>query len=97
MLSKDASGENHCGSLTQWISLKELCRRSGFSSASIHRWKDKGLIPFFQPGGKRGHLRFPPDALERMRETAAIESSNGSPTAARNISKLSGPIPKWKR
>jgi hypothetical protein len=48
-----------------YVTIDELSRRSGVSTATLHRLKNAGQIPFFQPGGKGARLLFPPDALER--------------------------------
>jgi hypothetical protein len=77
----------------QYVTVAELSRRSRLSVATLHRLKDAGKIPFYQPGGKGSRLLFPADAIERAADAAQREQ----PTAANeNESQhLNGPCPAW--
>ena len=76
--------------------LAQLCEATGYGSATIHRWKNLGLIPFFQPGGKHGHLRFPMDAIEQCRQLGNPPAAAISPGPVTNTtSKLPDRPPQW--
>ena len=77
-----------------YLTLAQLCEATGFGSTTIHRWKKRGLIPFFQPGGKHGHLRFPMDAIEHCRQVGNPPAAAISPTSDTS-SKLPGRPPQW--
>jgi hypothetical protein len=87
-----------------YLTKAELARRSGLSPGTIQRYKDKELIPFFQPGGKGGRLLFPPNALEAAVARAHQDESartdrtgqdyQAIPTAGQR--KLPGPRPRWR-
>jgi hypothetical protein len=84
----------------QYLTLKELCQKSRFSPATIHRLKARGLIPFLQPAGPRGHLRFPLDALDACRQKLnggeeAMRSESEPPKKSGQPKKLTGRRPKW--
>jgi excisionase family DNA binding protein len=80
---------------TQFLTVKELCAKCRLSPASVYRLTRQRKIPFFQPAGKGGALRFPPDAIERA--TEATPQSNQPPDAHSNATKrhLSGRPPAW--
>ena len=46
------------------LTLKELSAVSGVAKVTIRRYVKRGKIVSFQPGGPRGKLLFPPDALK---------------------------------
>ena len=91
----DPSIDLHASAQKTWLTLSELCLQSRYSSPTIHRWKNAGLIPFVQPGGKGGHLRFPVDALVIIQaQQAGTESRARVPGTADTSGKLPGRRPK---
>jgi hypothetical protein len=79
--------------LASYLDVRGLSARTGLSPSTIHRLKDQGKIPFYQPAGKRGRLLFPVDAIERA-ATVSNEPSSLSPEGRPH---LSGPPPAWMR
>jgi excisionase family DNA binding protein len=80
----------------QLLTLAELCQQTRLSPATIHRLKRRGVIPFVQPGGRGGHLRFPADVVVQLIQLPTTTTSNDS-TGATTRKPLSGPPPKWRR
>lgn len=78
------------------LTIKELAQRSRRSISTLNRLKKKGLIPFYQPGGKGTLVTFPPDAIERACATTAANQSVSAATPM-TPKKLSGPMPKWQQ
>ncbi len=76
------------------LTIHELSAATGVPVATIRRYKRRGLIPFFQPGGPGCRVWFPPDALDGRPETApaAVKAP-----AERAPSRLPGPGPRWKQ
>jgi predicted DNA-binding transcriptional regulator AlpA len=74
--------------------IEELIALTGLSRATIWRLKRKGLIPFFQPGGKGSRVVFPEDAIEQM-ERRATPTPESRDTEQMPPKKLPGPKPKW--
>jgi hypothetical protein len=79
-----------------YLTKQELVARSGLSAATIQRYKDQGLIPFFQPGGKGGRILFPPDAIETVHLESAGPIPNSTDARQQKLPKLPGPRPRWK-
>ena len=79
------------------LTLREFSQRSQLSSATIHRLKRLGKIPFFQPSGPRGKLLFPADAVEQAAKAAFNDSFTTSPGTAETQAHLSGPCPAWMK
>jgi hypothetical protein len=79
----------------RYLNIEELSTQTGLSTATIHRLKTQGKIPFYQPAGKRGRLLFPVDAIERATEACNQPSSVSAP--AEDHPHLSGPPPAWMR
>ena len=79
--------------ITPYLTIDELSRRSGLSTSTLHRLKNAGKIPFFQPAGKRGRLLFPADAIEQSARCVSTldDEADGTDSPKR----LSGPQPKW--
>jgi hypothetical protein len=77
----------------KYVTADELAAQSRVSLSTIHRLKNAGKIPYFQPAGKRGRLLFPADAIEQSaRPTSPLDDQ----TAAADLPKrLSGRLPKW--
>lgn len=92
----------------QYLSKRELVKRSGLSAATVQRYVRAGKIPFYQPGGRGAKLLFPPNAIE-----AAVRQSTADPQAATGVTVvgvyagpataqstrgsgvLPGPRPRW--
>ncbi len=78
----------------QLVDLKELCGAARLSPATVHRLKNAGKLPFFQPSGKGGKLLFPINAIE-LAASAASAPSVPSDARIAGSQRLSGPPPKW--
>jgi hypothetical protein len=78
----------------QLLTVSEFRAESRLSVATIHRLKNQGKIPFYQPAGKRGRVLFPADAIERA-ASAAAKPSAPVLSAPLTRSHLSGPPPAW--
>jgi hypothetical protein len=87
-------GGSSDGSCSQLLTVEELSVKSRLSVATIHRLKQQGKIPFYQPAGKRGRVLFPPDAIERTAQATSSSAAKASGNAG-NPSHLSGPRPTW--
>jgi hypothetical protein len=80
------------GENSQLLTIEELSRKSRLSIATIHRLRRAGKIPFFQPAGKGGVLRFPADAIEQAGCSTAVPPPPA--TVSEIVSqRLSGPAP----
>lgn len=79
---------------TSYLDIDELIVRAGLSRATIWRLKRAGKIPFFQPGGKGGRVKFPEDAIE---PAGRCETPSSVPDDAESVSseRLPGPRPQW--
>lgn len=82
----------------QLLTISELSRQSQLSTATIHRLKKAGRIPYYQPAGKGGRVLFPADAIERSGDEpegdAQPSGPNPPPTSGPT---LPGPRPSWMR
>ena len=78
----------------QLLTLKELSGVKRLSPATIHRLKNAGKLPFFQPSGKGGKLLFPLNAIELATSAASVPSVP-SDAGITGSQRLSGPAPKW--
>lgn len=77
-----------------YLDVNELVALTGLSEATVWRLKRAGKIPFYQPGGRGGRVKFPVDAIE----VAAQETQPEPPSAVDDSGspeRLPGPIPKW--
>lgn len=74
------------------LTLKQVCARTQYSSATIRRRVKDGQIPYLQPAGKRGHLRFPADVVERLLQLPTTPLEREADQAAPG---LAGPRPRW--
>ena len=68
----------------KYVDIGELAARTGMSPSTINRLKKQGKIPFYQPGGKRTRVLFPPDAIEQA--SSSQSSLNVDPPANRRDS-----------
>ena len=85
----DAMSEQQPADGRRYLTIKELSEQSGFSVTQIRRWVAAGKIAYFQPGGKGGKLRFPPDTLERRSAEEPFDND------AEEEILLPGRRPKW--
>lgn len=81
----------------EYVNKQELAARTGFSPATIQRLKDRGLIPFYQPGGKGSRVTFPSNAIERLAADEQGGMSSGAPFAEQSRTRIPGPQPRWRR
>src|SRR6516225_2482345 len=49
----------------RYLTLAELSAQTTLSESTLKRLCQKGAIPFYQPGGPRTRIVFPPDAIEQ--------------------------------
>ncbi|MBC8351230.1 MAG: hypothetical protein H8E66_04545 [Planctomycetes bacterium] len=56
--------------------------------------KKAGKIPFFQPGGKSGRVKFPENAIEFSIQSETPRSSSGDNESSL-AERLPGPQPGW--
>ena len=89
---------------TQYLVLNEfLARNPCINQRTFTRWKKRGLIDFIQPGGPNTRIYVPVDALERIEQSNNKASQSGGSKAnsveveASTSSRLSGPVPRWKK
>lgn len=82
------------------LSPQQFSDSSGLSIATVRRYLRDGKLPFVQPGGPRGRLLIPSDALARL----AVDRAGGPdppPPAAEGRTEESsqrpGPVPAWRR
>ena len=76
-----------------YLDINELVAHTGLSEATIWRLKRAGKIPFYQPGGKGGRVKFPADAIEVA--DLKIQPESSAPTDSDSPERLPGPRPKW--
>lgn len=89
-----------------YLSPLEFSQASGLSLATVHRYLRSNKLPHLQPGGRRGRILIPVDALE-MASSAAPETPSDGPITApeepahiqqpETPARLSGPRPRWTR
>lgn len=92
LLLNEANGQkvNLMSGVSKYLTEQQLSDLSGISVATIRRYKAKGQIEFFQPGGKGCAVRYPADALHKT-NNSLLSSAPDKPR------KLSGPLPKWQK
>jgi excisionase family DNA binding protein len=85
-------------STPRYLTTVELSELTGISVSTIQRLCRKGQLPFYQPGGPRTRIVFPPDAFEQA--TQANQKATGlppnDPAAASPENPQRGPRPKWQ-
>lgn len=79
------------GNETRLLTISELSTQSRLSVSQLRRLVKAGRIPFLQPGGPRGKLLFPSDALLKNAEPSKQASSTLP------VRPKSGMKPKWKK
>jgi hypothetical protein len=86
------------------VSPQEFSDQSGLSIASVRRYLRDGKLPFVQPGGPRGRVLIPTDALARLAihgwGSPCPPNPDTSPAGERRSegsSRRSGPGPAWRR
>lgn len=82
------------------LTIEEFARRTSLSVSTIRRRIKDGQLPFWQPGGPGTRLLLPANSLPfqpaaTLPATRPVESAN--PSTNRASSRLSGPLPRWKR
>ena len=88
----------------RYLTRDELATVSGLSPATIRRYKEKNLIPFFQPGGKGARVLFPRDAIQTAVAYARQDPPKGinaeeqaKPTSSTSRRPtLPEPRPRWQ-
>jgi excisionase family DNA binding protein len=85
-------------STPRYLTTVELSDVTGLSVSTIQRLCRKGLLRFYQPGGPRTRMVFPPDAIEQATESnqKATGLPPGDTLAASSESPQRGPRPKWQ-
>jgi hypothetical protein len=86
------------------VSPQEFSDPSGLSIASVRRYMRDGKLPFVQPGGPRGRVLIPTDALARLaahdRGDTSPPTPDTSPAGERRSdgsSRRPGLGPAWRR
>lgn len=92
--------ERVCGKMSSesqytksYLDITELVVRTGLSEATIWRLKRAGKIPFYQPAGKNGRVKFPANALELAEQPE--RSTPQAPAEENQPERLPGPQPTW--
>jgi hypothetical protein len=85
-----------------YLTRSELAAKSGLSTSTIHRYKLRWVIPFYQPGGKGARVLFPPDAIEAATSAANSELANteeqiDSPELPHRAEPMPGRRPLWMK
>ena len=78
-----------------YLTAADLSVRTGVSLSTIHRLKDRGKIPYFQPAGKGGRVLFPRDAIERARDSSQESAPPPYGHSGGFNGRLAGPRPAW--
>lgn len=73
------------------ITAEQLAAKYGLSLATIWRLKRDRKIPFYQPGGPHGAVRFPDDAIERGTSAEPVSAEPPRPSES-TPEKLARPI-----
>ena len=87
--------QSHHHSDRDYLTPEELAALTGFSAPTIYRWKRLGLIPCFQPGGKRGRIRFPPNAIECCLQLGSQSNEPSPASSDAPVRALKGRRPQW--
>ena len=74
-----------------YLNIDQFQSLTGLSKSTIHRLKDSGQIPFYQPGGKGSRLLFPADAIEQSERLPSVAAA----TSRTQPGHLSGRQPQW--
>jgi hypothetical protein len=90
----------------RYLSPQEFGLLSGLSLATVHRYLRDGRLPYCQPGGRRGRILIPLEALEMASGAApgmAFDTSVSASIPVANTqqpetaARLPGPRPRWSR
>jgi hypothetical protein len=77
------------------LTARQLAEKLHVAERTIWRWKREGRLPFLQPAGQGGAIRFPSVCLiPRLPATPLAEPQEATPTSV-GSKRLSGPTPKW--
>jgi len=80
----------------EFLTASELAQRFRVAERTVWRWKDQGLIPYVQPSGPRGTVRFPSDCLRPISTSRLGPASDVVRIPGQGTRKLSGRLPKWE-
>jgi excisionase family DNA binding protein len=89
--------EPKSGPTRQYLTITEVSERTTLSVSTIQRLCRKGKLPYFQPGGPRTRLLFPPDVIEqavKLAQDASLPAPD--PPVAASPTPSRGPKPKWQ-
>jgi len=87
----------------QFHSPEQFSAASGLSIATIRRYLRDRKLPFVQPGGPRGRILIPADALARLAMPQLVRPAEpvGTETPAEKppVAPVPrpGPVPAWRR
>lgn len=80
-----------------YLTVAELAQKARVAEVTIYRWIRGNRITYFQHGGKGGHYRFPPDALEQCMRLNVINQPLELLKPVKPVKKrLPGRQPGWK-
>jgi len=105
--SNDALSTDSDGFQRDFVTPNEFVKLSGLSLSSVWRYLADGRLPKVQPGGHRGKVLIPRDALKMLlraseaSELAAPSNESGKPEATSAIEPTSraqsGSRPHWQK
>lgn len=85
-----------------YISPQEYCERTGLSIATVHRYLKAGRVPHAQPGGPRGRILIPTEALDLGQVGSPARTGQNTAADPRGphasgTTGRPGPVPAWRR
>ena len=83
----------------EYFSVAEFAQRTGLSETTVRRYLKKGLLPRYQPGGRRSRVLIPAAALTETREKESAPTGSNSPPPTKEIAVTKnnpGPTPRWR-
>lgn len=87
---------DHCQiSERLYLTVKEFCRLTSMSASTLKRLRDKGKLPFLQPGGKRTRVLIPRNALELNSQQGESGLPSQSTPKPNEPNCIPGPMPRW--
>ena len=90
-------------SSAQYLSPEQFSELSGLSIATIRRYVRACKLPFVQPGGPRGRILIPADALARLAMPRIEQPAQSMATEVTAEGRPEGPaprrrpVPAWRR
>lgn len=98
-----AKGASVLGASQKYLTYEDLHAVTGISLSTLRRRVKAGQIPYFQPGGSRTRVAFPPDVVERLLKSQGLDLNQCPPVTKTTESppplklRPPGPRPKWQQ